>query len=216
MTDKPRQKGVRIPLSFTDAVRGLLAIDPAKGETIAQFPWRARILESVNASTPVIVGDEIFISETYELGSAVVRFDGKSFQEIWSDRNRRRDQAMALHWNTPIEFDGYLYGSSGYHTPEAELRCVEWKTGKVMWRQADMGRSSLLLVDGTLVCLSEDGTLRLIKPAPERYTEIAKWELTAEDKSPLIPYPAWAAPALAHGLLYVEGKDRLVCLKLLQ
>jgi hypothetical protein len=28
MTDKPRERGVRIPLSFTDAVRGLLAIDP--------------------------------------------------------------------------------------------------------------------------------------------------------------------------------------------
>lgn len=28
MTDKPRQKGVRIPLSFTDAVRGLLKVDP--------------------------------------------------------------------------------------------------------------------------------------------------------------------------------------------
>ena len=53
---------------------GLMAIDPEKGETIAQFPWRARKLESVNAATPVVVGDEVFISETYELGSALVRF----------------------------------------------------------------------------------------------------------------------------------------------
>ncbi len=170
---------------------GLLAIDPTKGQTIAQFPWRARKLESVNASTPVVVGDEIFISETYELGSAVVRFTGNAFQEVWTDRNRRRDQAMALHWNTPIENDGYLYGSSGYHTEEAELRCVEWKTGKVMWREPNMGRSSLLLVDGMLVCLSEDGTLRLVRPTPDRYTELAKWELTAEDGSPLLKYPAW-------------------------
>ncbi len=194
---------------------GLLAIDPAKGETIATFPWRARRLESVNASTPVIRGDEIFISETYELGSAVVKFDGKSFQEVWTDRARRRNRAMALHWNTPIELDGYLYGSSGYHTEEAELRCVEWSTGKVMWSEANMGRSSLLLVGSTLVCLSEDGILRLIKPAPDRYAELAKWELTAADGSPLLPSPAWAAPALAHGLLYIEGANRLVCLRLL-
>jgi outer membrane protein assembly factor BamB len=193
---------------------GLLAIDPAKGETVAQFPWRAKILASVNASTPVIKGDEIFISETYEVGSAVVKFNGKSFQEVWTDRDRRRDRAMALHWNTPIEHNGYLYGSSGYHTEEAELRCVEWKTGKVMWSEPNMGRSSLLLVDNTLVCLSEEGTLRLIKPTPDRYTELAKWELTADDGLPLLPPPAWAAPALSHGLLYLEGANRLVCLKL--
>ena len=120
-----------------------------------------------------------------------MRFDGKAFQEVWTDRDRRRDQAMALHWNTPIEHDGYLYGSSGYHTEEAELRCVEWNTGKVMWSEPNMGRSSLLLVDGTLVCLSEDGTLRLIKPTPDRYTELAKWELTADDGTPLLKYPAW-------------------------
>jgi hypothetical protein len=134
---------------------------------------------------------------------------------------------MVLHWNTPIEKDGYLYGSSGYHTEEAELRCVEWKTGKVMWTEPNMGRSSLTLVDDTLVCLSEDGTLRLLKATPDRYTELAmptslggsakaKWELAAEDGTPLLAYPAWAAPAVSRGLLYVEGAGRLVCLKLLK
>ena len=37
----------------------------------------------------------------------------------------------------------------------------------------------------------------------------------AADGAPLLTYPAWAAPALAHGLLYVQGADRLVCLRLL-
>jgi hypothetical protein len=32
---------------------------------------------------------------------------------------------------------------------------------------------------------------------------------------PLLQYPAWAAPILSHGLLYVRGKDRLVCLQLI-
>jgi outer membrane protein assembly factor BamB len=199
---------------FMFARGGLLAIDPTKGRTIATFPWRARKLESVNASTPVVVGEEVFISETYELGSALVRFDGESFHEVWTDRGRRRDRAMALHWNTPIEHNGYLYGSSGYHTEDAELRCVEWKTGKVMWSEPNMGRSSLLLVDNMLICLSEDGTLRLIQPTPERYRELVEWELAADDGSPLLSYPAWAAPALARGLLYLEDGKRLACLKL--
>jgi outer membrane protein assembly factor BamB len=199
---------------FMFARGGLLAIDPAKRTTITSFPWRARILESVNASSPVVKDNEVFISETYELGSALVRFTGSAFEEVWSDRGRRRDRAMALHWNTPIEHEGFLYGSSGYHSPEAELRCVEWKTGKVRWSEPNMGRSSLLLVDGYLVCLSEDGPLRLIRATPEKYDELANWELASTDGTPLLTYPAWAAPALANGLLYVQGKDRLVCLKL--
>jgi outer membrane protein assembly factor BamB len=194
---------------------GLLAIDPAAGTTLAEFPWRARRLESVNASSPVVVGDEVFISETYELGSAVVRFTGSAFEEVWTDRGRLRNQAMALHWNTPIVYEGYLYGSSGYHAPEAELRCVDWKTGKVMWSEPDMGRSSLLLVEDKLVCLSEDGTLRILRATPKRYDELAEWEVASADGAPLLAEPAWAAPALARGLLYVQGADRLLCLKLI-
>jgi hypothetical protein len=157
----------------------------------------------------------VFISETYELGSALVRFNESGFDEVWTDRNRRRDRAMALHWNTPIEFQGYLYGSSGYHEPEAELRCIEWKSGKVMWSKPNIGRASLLLVDNALVCLCEEGTLRLIRATPKEYAELASWDLTAADGTPLVAFPAWSAPALAHGLLYVQGADRLVCLKFL-
>lgn len=200
---------------FVFARGGLLAIDPAKAETLARFPWRAKLLESVNASSPVVVGDEVFISETYELGSALTKFSGSDFAEVWTDRGRRRDRSMALHWNTPVEHDGYLYGSSGYHAPEAELRCVEWKTGKVLWSEPDMGRSSLLYVDGKLVCLSEDGTLRILRCTPDRYDELAKWELKADDGTPLLKYPAWSAPALARGRLYVQGANRLVCLRLI-
>src|SRR5262249_60346450 len=96
-------------LVFVFARGGLLAIDPAQGKTLAQFPWRAKILESVNARTPVIVGDEVFISETYELGSALVRFAGGAFQEGWGGRGRRRGRAMALDRKTPIERKRYLY-----------------------------------------------------------------------------------------------------------
>ncbi|MCC7084511.1 MAG: PQQ-like beta-propeller repeat protein [Pirellulales bacterium] len=200
---------------FIFARAGLLAIDPNQGKALAQFPWRAKRLESVNASSPVVVGNEVFVSETYELGSALVRFTGQTFEEVWTDRARPRQRTLALHWNTPIVHCGYIYGSSGYHAPEAELRCVEWNTGKVMWSKPDLGRCSLLLVEDSLVCLSEDGTLRLIRATPKQYDELAQWELVGEGGAPLIKYPAWTVPALARGLLYVQGSDQLVCLELL-
>jgi hypothetical protein len=122
---------------------------------------------------------------------------------------------MELHWNTAIHDAGHLYGSSGQHGGSAELRCIELATGSVKWRAPKLSRSSLLYVDGHFVCLSEDGGLRLLRATPEKYDEVAEITPKDADGEPLLEYPAWAAPVLSHGLLYVRGANRLVCLELI-
>ncbi|REJ64497.1 MAG: hypothetical protein DWQ31_21455 [Planctomycetota bacterium] len=197
---------------------GLIGFDPRTGEQDFYYPWRARMLESVNASTPVAVGDEVFISETYGPGSSLLRVRPGNFDVVWSDPPRSRQRAMQMHWNTPIHVDGYLYGSSGRHSGSAELRCIDWKTGEVKWRKPRLGRASLLYVDGHFLCLSEDGILRLLQVNPEKYEPIAVTTLNpgdADSPRPRLQYPAWAAPILSHGLLYVRGRERLVCLELI-
>jgi len=201
----------------------LHAFDPATGEAHFRYPWRARVIESVNASTPVIVGDEVFISETYGPGSSLLRVTPDGHEIVWRDDFNKRDKSMQTHWNTAIHVDGYLYGSSGRHQYDAELRCIEWKTGKVKWSEPGLTRSSLLLADGRFICLSEDGTLRLLEVNPNKYAVISEVVLRDSDAPPqpaglpapqLLKAPAWAAPVLSHGLLYVRGEDRLVCLDL--
>jgi outer membrane protein assembly factor BamB len=198
---------------FLFARSGLLAFDPATGKADFSFPWRARMLESVNASNPVVVGDEVLISECYQVGGALLRVRaGAPPEPIWAD-GRRRDPSLATHWMTPIHVDGFVYGSSGRHTQNAELRCVEWKTGKVRWSVPNLTRASLLHVDGHFVVLGEDGVLRLVRVDPEKYVEVSKALYSGPEGRPLLEYPAWAAPVLAQGLLYVRGKDRLLCLE---
>lgn len=209
---------------------GLLAFDPTNGQIDFHFPWRAPILESVNASNPVIVGTEVLISETYGPGGALLQVRPGGYDVVWSDRERVRDKSLQTHWNTPVEVDGMVYASSGRHTNNAELRCVEWQTGKVRWSEPGLGRASLLYVDGHFVCLCEYGELLLVRATPEKFTPVAMSVLEAaaepgadggagdaDGLGPrrLLGYPAWAAPILSHGLLYVRGKDRLVCLELI-
>lgn len=193
---------------------GLVGFEPATGKVDFQYPWRAKILESVNASNPVVAGDLVMISECYSVGSSVLRVKPGGADVVWSD-GRKRDQALATHWMTPIHLDGYVYGSSGRHTQEAELRCVELATGKVMWTQPRLTRCSLLYVDGHFVCLGEEGTLRLIKATPKQYEEVSRAAWKTQDGEAFLKYPAWAAPILSHGLLYVRGKDRLACFELI-
>ncbi len=200
---------------FLFARGGLLALDPAEGEVRFRYPWRSRLRDSVNAATPVVVGDEVLISEAYGPGSSLlcVRPDGHDV--VWRDPPGR-NKAMQCHWNTPIYHEGYLYGSSGRYSNTAELRCIEWKTGRVMWSRRGHGLSSLLYVDGHFISLSEDGTLRLVEATEREYVEKAKAVVRARPGGPaLLKYPAWAAPILSHGLLYVRGKDRLGCLRLI-
>jgi outer membrane protein assembly factor BamB len=209
---------------FVFARGGLVGFEPATGNVDFHFPWRAGILESVNASNPVVVDDLVFISETYGPGSALLRVRPGKATLAWSDENRRRDKALQTHWNTPVHHEGYLYASSGRHTDDAELRCVELASGKVMWSVPNLTRASLLYADGHFVCLSEDGTLRLLRANPHKYDLVA--EVMLKDPAGgndafglgpprLVKYPAWAAPILSHGLLYVRGADRLVCLELI-
>jgi outer membrane protein assembly factor BamB len=199
---------------FVFARGGLVGLEPATGKVDFQYAWRSHLLESVNASNPVVVGDKVLISETYGPGSSLLEVKPGAYKVVWADSEKERDKRLQCHWNTPIYHDGYLYGCSGRHTENAELRCIEWATGKVMWSEADLTRTSLLMVEDHFLCLAEDGHLRLLKVNPNKYEVVSELDPESEAGSQL-HYPCWAAPILSHGLLYVRGKDRLICLELI-
>lgn len=212
---------------------GLVGFEPTQGQVDFHYPWRAKILESVNASVPVVHGNEVFISETYRVGSSLLRVRPGAHEVVWADDENRRAKAFLAHWNTPVYVDGYLYGCSGRNEPDAELRCIRWDSGKVQWSIVDepQARSSLLYVDGYFVGLTELGKLQLFRPNPEKFELVseviyrrAAGPAAAEDRSDLdadalpgklLRAPCWAAPILSHGLLYVRGKSRLLCLEVI-
>jgi outer membrane protein assembly factor BamB len=208
---------------FLFARGGLVGLNPADGKVDFHYPWRDIQIESVNASNPVVVGNRVLISECYGVGSALLEVRPGGCKEVWTDRGKGRARSLMTHWMTPMHVDGHVYASSGRHKENADLRCVELATGKVMWKERDLTRCSLLLVDGHFVCLGEDGWLRLLKVNPRKYEEVSSVLLRPAGKDgkpdpsarPLLEEPCWAAPILSNGLMYVRGRDRLVCLELI-
>jgi outer membrane protein assembly factor BamB len=188
---------------------GLLVVDPLLGRTEFSYPWRSKSYESVNASCPVIIGNQVFISASYRTGSALLEIlpDG-SHKVVWTTKE------LGLHWNTPIYRDGYLYGFDGRNEPDAALACLDVKTGKPVWRVAPeweetlpsngssqtqlLGtfRGSLLWADAGFFCLGELGHLLRLELTPQGYKEIARAWLFAARQS-------WTLPVLSRGLLYV-------------
>lgn len=193
---------------------GLMSIDPVNGRVDFSFPWRSRTFESVNASCPVVFDNKVFVSASYRTGGALVEVRPDfTHRVVWTT------QEFALHFNTPIYKDGYLYGFDGRNEPDASLACVEAATGKVVWRETPewmdtlesrgesrsmiMGtyRGSLLAVDGSFLCLGEMGHLLWMDLTPKGYKEIARTWLFAARES-------WTLPVLSRGLLYVAQNTR--------
>jgi len=209
---------------FVFARQGLIGFEPQSGIMDFQYPWQAAILEAVNASSPVVVGAEVLISETYGPGSSMLRVKKGDAEVIWKDSPTSRDKSMQAHWNTPIYVDGYLYGCSGRHTRDAELRCIDWKTGKVQWSIEGLTRTSLTFVDGHFICHGEYGHVFLMKANPQKFEPVAgdiavagqkgEYELPFETSFDL-GYPCWAAPVVSQGLLYLRGDKSIICLELI-
>jgi outer membrane protein assembly factor BamB len=194
--------------------QGLVSVNPTNSEVNFSFWFRSPATDSVNAMNPVVVDDLVLISAAYyKIGSVLLKVkpDGKGVEEVW------RGTSLEIHWTTPIYEDGFLYAFSGRNEPDAHFRCVEYKTGKVLWDRDESwpphstrtpsvyGRGSAILADGKLIVLGEGGLLGLFKVSPEKAEEISRFQV------PQLHYPCWAAPVLCNKRLFLRSEDALVC-----
>jgi len=214
--------------------QGLVSLDPETGAENFHYWFRSRTHDSVNAARPVVVGNTIMLSAAYRVGAALltVNPDGKSYDETWRDARN-----LMTHWSTSIHYEGHYFGFSGRHENEGELRCLDAKTGKVVWSTTGYddlsnlgrglngeiidrttkkvvpfpvyGRGSAILADGKFIVLAErGGTLSLVEANTKEFREISRCTV------PKISYPSWAAPVLSRKRLYIRSEDALVCLDL--
>jgi outer membrane protein assembly factor BamB len=180
---------------------GLVAVEPEAGKVRFTFPWRPRIDASVNAATPLVWKDEIFLTVSYNTGGVLLRAKGDELEEVWSN-----DRSLSCHYNTPVRVGDYLYGVHGRQEGVAQLRCVEWKTGAVKWTVPRFGTATLIAVDGGLLALTEGGDLVRFDASPDGFKE--------RGRAKVLGTPTRAAPALAGGRLFARDGSKLVCVKL--
>jgi outer membrane protein assembly factor BamB len=192
-------RGVRHLLALTRF--GLVDVDPATGKVRFEFPWRARIQASVNAATPLWMGDHVFISASYQTGAAVLQIDGYPPKKLWSS-----DDALSNHYATSVIRNGYLYGYHGRQEHGPSLRCVEFQTGRVMWTVDQFRAGTVTLAGDQLLLLKENGELVLAPASPKGFQPVAH--------AKLLPATVRSYPALAQGLLYARNDGTLVCVNL--
>jgi outer membrane protein assembly factor BamB len=187
------------PTALFFARSGLHALDPATGKARFFFRWRARMDASVNAATPLVWNDRVFLTSSYGVGGVLLDCGGSEPKVVW-----KSPEGLAAHINTPGKVGEHLYGIDGRQEGGARLVCLEAETGKLCWDVPDFGCAALVAADGKLFLLRENGELVLCRATSERFDRLGGARLTTK--------LCRAGPALAHGKLYIRSESELICL----
>jgi outer membrane protein assembly factor BamB len=176
--------------------------DPADGTIAKLFPFGKRG-PTVNAASPLVLGDRLFVTASYGIGAELATLNRSEAKKMWAN-----DESLSSQYSTPVEHNGFLYGNHGREdVGVAELRCVELSTGRVAWSKKDYGVAHLIVGGDKLLIQKVDGQLALATADPTSYRELASARVA--------PAPTRALPALSNGRLFIRsgsGGGELTCL----
>ncbi|MBI83159.1 MAG: alcohol dehydrogenase [Planctomycetaceae bacterium] len=202
----PHAAGYGSAISFAHNDRILLAtldcaglrVTQSDGEEIAFAAWESPY--GTNSTTPIINDDTIYVSSGYDVGCGLFHLQGNSLELIYSNLEMRN------HFNNSILYKGYLYGFDGNSNWDrrVSLTCMHFETGEVAWKQGGLGCGSLMVADGKLLILAEDGSLVVAQATPDGYKEQAR--------SVFLEGRCWTVPVLLDQRIYGRNAaGKLVC-----
>ena len=170
---------------------GLAILERGTGKEVALSAWKTKY--DVNAATPVVIGDKIFISSGYNRGCSLLRFDGEKLETLWENKNMRN------HMSGCVAIDDHLYGFD-----ETLLKCLDLD-GEVQWSQRGLGKGALVAADGKLIVISQRGDLVVAEANPKEFVELSRHRILRNGVK-------WSTPVLCGGLVYVRGnRGELIC-----
>lgn len=185
-------QGVRTLMTLTS--QGGVGIRASDGKLMWTYPRVAN--GTANIATPVFSDNKVFYSTDYGTGGGLlgltVEGEAVKAREIYFTRELKN------HHGGVVLVNGYLYGFNS-----SILTCLEFATGKMMWRDRSVGKGSLTYADGNLYLLSEDNVAGLAEATPTGYREKGRFKIADSG------LPSWAHPVVSGGRLYIRNQATL-------
>ncbi|WP_197439701.1 outer membrane protein assembly factor BamB family protein [Calycomorphotria hydatis] len=175
------------------------------GTVLSEFPYQVKGVDRINAVSPLILGEHVMITGGPGPGAYVFKIlpDGQ-LEKVWNDR-----RALDSQFNNLVRIGNHVYGFTSNWTRGALFRCVDVRTGEVMWEwDGDVRRGNAIYADGKLILLGAEGRLACLRV---NSNEPEVLSVTAE---PVLEPRTFTLPALADGRLFLRNEQELVCLDL--
>jgi len=193
--------GKRQIIFFTAA--GLLTVAADSGKELWRMPWVTDY--DVNIATPLVIGDQLFVSSGEKVGCALLKLKGTDAPgTTWESKGERC--VMMTYWANAVAHDKHLYGLSGEYNKQSTLACVDLATGKATWTEPRFGLGALTLADGHLFMVTITGDLVLAPANSKKYEEKARL------KGLLTKGRYSVMPTIADKKLYLRDTKHVFCL----
>ncbi len=165
-----------------------------------KLAWRAaRQGKTAVVDTPIYHDGVVFVSSAYGIGCNAFRItaEGGRFkaEEIYAGTQ------FSSHHGGAIRVGDHVYGLG-----DGRMKCVELKTGKLVWEDRSVGKGAIAYADGHFVCRGERGPIGLVEATPSGYKEKGRFTLEKNGGD-----AAWPHPVIFGGRLYVRDWDLLHC-----
>ena len=181
------------------STRHLFGVDADRGTLLWTRPLRTQV--EVIATTPVLVGDAVFVTapdspdaKLYRLGAEA---SGRGLELLWTT-------ALDTCQGGVVHVGDALYGA--WYRRRKGWACIDARTGVVRYETSALAKGAVLYADQRLYCLSEQGEMALIKPTPEGFEFTGRFTLVPGRQNDV-----WTHPVIFRGRLYLRHHETLFC-----
>lgn len=194
-TPQPLNRGAE-PLVVFGSRESYVAVNPENGKEAWRVRWVTQY--GVNAANPIFHEDKMFISTGYGKGAGLFDLKENPPKEIWKSR------VLRTQLNAGVLHEGNIYGADGDTTEKASLKCIDFATGKELWKQPNFGTGGVIVAAGKLILLSAQGELMVAPADPTGFKPLARAQVLGGS--------SWTAPVLANGMIYCRNsRGDVVC-----
>ncbi len=195
--------GKRFVLLMTD--KGLISLNPDTGE----FDWFVELFSkapmSYNSVSPIVHDDKVLAVTGPGPGAICLRIlPDRGHEQVWKDR-----RIIDCQYNTLMLRDGLVYAFTSAGQGGAELRCVDFATGKLRWRyHSILRRGQGLIAGNAMILLGERGHLASVLCGEDEPRVLS---FTQE---PVMSEPCFGTPAVSGKRLFIKDEKRLAAFDL--
>jgi outer membrane protein assembly factor BamB len=190
-----------VPQILLLSADGATSVAPADGALLWEHKWQGFTI----VQPAVIAGGDVLITTGGGAagGLGIRRLGVARGPGGWTVRERWTSDGLCPYFNDFVVHRGHAFGFDG-----STLACIDLDRGARKWEGGSYGNGQLVLLpdQDLLLVVSEEGELALVRAAPDRFTEVARF--------PAIKGKTWNHPVLVGDTLLVRNGQEMAAFRL--